>query len=124
MKVDVKQELKPCYHASAKEVVELAVPPLRYLMIDGEGDPNHSADYAQAVEALFATSYTAKFMIKKGALAIDYGVMPLEVIKGGSFLCADNYCQRYRPAARRPQMIDTGMSHVGFRTVSRAKMVE
>jgi formylglycine-generating enzyme required for sulfatase activity len=38
-----------------------------------------------------------------------------KVIKGGSHLCADNYCLRYRPAARRPQMIDTGMSHVGFR---------
>jgi formylglycine-generating enzyme required for sulfatase activity len=37
------------------------------------------------------------------------------VVKGGSFLCADSYCRRYRPAARRPQMIDTGMSHVGFR---------
>jgi sulfatase modifying factor 1 len=47
--------------------------------------------------------------------------IPRRVIKGGSFLCADNYCQRYRPAARRPQMIDTGMSHLGFRTVSRAK---
>lgn len=45
--------------------------------------------------------------------------MPRKVIKGGSFLCADEYCQRYRPAARRPQMIDTGMSHVGFRTVRR-----
>ena len=42
-----------------------------------------------------------------------------KVIKGGSFLCADNYCQRYRPAARRPQMIDTGMSHIGFRTIER-----
>jgi formylglycine-generating enzyme required for sulfatase activity len=38
------------------------------------------------------------------------------VIKGGSFLCADSYCQRYRPAARRGQDVDTGMSHVGFRT--------
>ena len=38
-------------------------------------------------------------------------------IKGGSFLCADSYCLRYRPAARRPQMIDTGMSHIGFRCV-------
>jgi formylglycine-generating enzyme len=38
-----------------------------------------------------------------------------KVIKGGSFLCADNYCLRYRPAARRPQMVDTGMSHIGFR---------
>ncbi len=45
--------------------------------------------------------------------------IPRRVIKGGSFLCADNYCQRYRPSARRPQMIDTGMSHVGFRCVSR-----
>ncbi|MDN5778777.1 MAG: formylglycine-generating enzyme family protein [Humibacillus sp.] len=41
------------------------------------------------------------------------------VIKGGSHLCADSYCLRYRPAARRPQMIDTGMSHLGFRCVSR-----
>lgn len=41
--------------------------------------------------------------------------IPRKVIKGGSFLCADTYCLRYRPAARRPQMIDTGMSHIGFR---------
>ena len=41
--------------------------------------------------------------------------IPRKVIKGGSFLCADSYCLRYRPAARRPQMIDTGMSHLGFR---------
>jgi len=46
--------------------------------------------------------------------------VPRKVIKGGSFLCADNYCLRYRPAARRPQMIDTGMSHIGFRCVRRS----
>jgi formylglycine-generating enzyme required for sulfatase activity len=45
--------------------------------------------------------------------------VPRKVIKGGSFLCADNSCLRYRPAARRPQMIDTGMSHIGFRCVKR-----
>ena len=45
--------------------------------------------------------------------------IPRRVVKGGSFLCADEYCQRYRPAARRPQMIDTGMSHCGFRTLVR-----
>lgn len=39
------------------------------------------------------------------------------VIKGGSFLCAPNYCLRYRPAARQPQEEDLGASHVGFRTV-------
>jgi formylglycine-generating enzyme required for sulfatase activity len=43
--------------------------------------------------------------------------IPRKVIKGGSFLCADSYCRRYRPAARRPQMVDTGMSHIGFRCV-------
>ena len=38
-----------------------------------------------------------------------------KVLKGGSHLCADNYCQRYRPAARYPQTIDTSTSHIGFR---------
>jgi formylglycine-generating enzyme required for sulfatase activity len=47
--------------------------------------------------------------------------IPRKVIKGGSFLCADSYCLRYRPAARRPQMIDTGMSHIGFRCLVRDK---
>lgn len=41
------------------------------------------------------------------------------LIKGGSFLCADNFCYRYRPAARQPGPPDTGTSHVGFRTVKR-----
>jgi formylglycine-generating enzyme len=45
--------------------------------------------------------------------------IPRRVVKGGSFLCAPNYCLRYRPAARQPQMIDTGMSHIGFRCITR-----
>ncbi|HSO50190.1 MAG TPA: SUMF1/EgtB/PvdO family nonheme iron enzyme, partial [Acidimicrobiia bacterium] len=45
--------------------------------------------------------------------------IPRRVIKGGSHLCAPNYCLRYRPAARQPQMIDTSMSHLGFRCISR-----
>jgi sulfatase modifying factor 1 len=45
--------------------------------------------------------------------------IPRRVVKGGSHLCAPNYCFRYRPAARQPQMIDTGMSHIGFRCVVR-----
>lgn len=39
------------------------------------------------------------------------------VIKGGSYLCASNFCARYRPAARHPQDIDLGAAHLGFRTV-------
>jgi sulfatase modifying factor 1 len=43
--------------------------------------------------------------------------IPRKVMKGGSHLCASNYCQRFRPAARMPQPIDTSTSHLGFRTI-------
>ncbi len=46
------------------------------------------------------------------------GRTPRKVLKGGSHLCAESYCQRYRPAARYAQPIDTTASHVGFRCVS------
>lgn len=46
-------------------------------------------------------------------------MIPRKVIKGGSHLCAPNYCQRYRPAARHPEPIDTSTTHLGFRCVSR-----
>lgn len=77
-KVDLKKELKHLYRPSAKEVVGVEVPSFRFLMIDGQGDPNTSPEYAAAVEALFSVSYTAKFRVKKGAQGIDYAVMPLE----------------------------------------------
>lgn len=44
---------------------------------------------------------------------------PRRVVKGGSHLCAPNYCRRYRPSARQPQEVDTSTSHVGFRCVRR-----
>lgn len=45
------------------------------------------------------------------------GQAPRRVIKGGSYLCAFNYCSRYRPSARQPQEVDLGAAHLGFRTV-------
>jgi sulfatase modifying factor 1 len=42
---------------------------------------------------------------------------PVRVIKGGSFLCAPNYCMRYRPSARQAQDTGLGSDHIGFRTV-------
>jgi len=65
----------------------------------------HSADACCAPEKTAAASVDP---------AQAFGI-PRRVVKGGSFLCADSYCQRYRPAARRPQAVDTGMSHIGFR---------
>ncbi|MBF5043116.1 formylglycine-generating enzyme family protein [Aggregicoccus sp. 17bor-14] len=45
--------------------------------------------------------------------------IPRRVLKGGSHLCAFNYCRRYRPAARSPQQVDSGACHIGFRLVLR-----
>ena len=45
--------------------------------------------------------------------------IPRKVVKGVSFLCAPSYCRRYRPAARHAQMVDSGMSHIGFRCIRR-----
>lgn len=77
-KRDLKRELRHLYLPSAMQVVEVDVPPMNFLMVDGQGDPNTSAAYAAAVETLFTVSYAIKFSIKRGPLGIDYGVMPLE----------------------------------------------
>lgn len=77
-KADYKKELKHLYQPSATVPTLVDVPSANYVMIDGTGDPNHSVAYAAAVESLFALSYAIKFMAKKGQLAVDYGVMPLE----------------------------------------------
>jgi sulfatase modifying factor 1 len=45
--------------------------------------------------------------------------VPRRVVKGGSHLCAPNYCERYRPAARQAQQLESSMSHLGFRCVIR-----
>jgi hypothetical protein len=77
VKMDYKKQYQELYNAKARpELVQ--VPPLNYLMIDGEGDPNTSQAYRDSVETLFALSYTLKFMIKKAAGGADYGVLPLE----------------------------------------------
>ena len=77
-KVDYKKELKQLYLPSSKEVSVVQVPKQQFIMIDGQGDPNTSKEFREAVEALFSTAYALKFMVKKGETGIDYGVMPLE----------------------------------------------
>ena len=77
-KIDYKKKLKHLYKPSAGKVEIVEVPQMNFLMIDGEGDPNTSQEFKNAVEALFSLSYAIKFMIKKGEAGIDYGVLPLE----------------------------------------------
>ena len=78
MRRDLKKELGHLYCPSARVVQRVDVPTLRFLKIDGKGDPTTSPAYNEAVEALFALSYALKFRAKKSPLEISYGVMPLE----------------------------------------------
>ena len=77
-KLDLKKQWKHLYQPSSKAITTVDVPPLTYLMVDGEGDPNKASAYQQAVEALYSLSYTLKFSLKKSPRPVDYGVMPLE----------------------------------------------
>ncbi len=77
-KIDYKKEYAELYKQKKGEPTLLEVPTLNYLMIDGKGDPNTSREYQESIEALYAVSYTLKFMSKKGPNELDYVVMPLE----------------------------------------------
>ena len=77
-KIDYKKELKHLYRPSAKKVEAVDVPRMNFLMIDGKGDPSTSQDFKDAIGVLYPLSYTLKFMIKKGEIGVDYGVLPLE----------------------------------------------
>ncbi len=77
-KIDYKKEFKHLYKPSAKKVEVVEVPRWNYLMVDGKGDPNTSQAFQDAIEVLYPLSYTLKFMIKRGEIGIDYGVLPLE----------------------------------------------
>jgi hypothetical protein len=76
-KIDLKKDLKHLYRATPTAVI-VEVPPMRFLAVDGQGDPNTSEEYIQAVQALFSVSYAAKFLTKNGPQKMDYAVMPLE----------------------------------------------
>lgn len=75
-KLDLKKAMKHLYGPSSQEICELEVPPLNYVMIDGEGDPNGEA-FNAAVTALYTVSYGLRAAVKQ-RLGIEYSVMPLE----------------------------------------------
>jgi hypothetical protein len=77
-KIDYKRELRQLYKPSPRTIDVVDVPEMGFLMIDGHGDPNAAKAFSDAIETLYAVSYTLKFMIKKGPQGVDYGVMPLE----------------------------------------------
>ncbi|MEO8476724.1 MAG: GyrI-like domain-containing protein [Actinomycetota bacterium] len=77
MKVDLKRQLGELYRAHAEPAL-VEVPSMRFLMIDGHGDPNGSTTFREAVQSLYAVSYGLKFRVRGMDHGIEYGVMPLE----------------------------------------------
>ena len=76
-KIDLKKKLKYLYEPSSKAFSVVDVPPMNFIMIDGQGNPNTSPEYTESLQALYIVAYTLKFKIKK-ELAIDYPVMASE----------------------------------------------
>lgn len=76
-RVDYKRELGWLYRPG-RDPMMVDVPELAFLMIDGQGDPNVSVEYREAIEALYSVSYALKFAIRRAPGGVDDAVMPLE----------------------------------------------
>lgn len=124
-KLDLKKELKSLYQPPAKEVVQVDVPAMNCLMVDGKGDPNTAPEFAAAIEVLFAVSYTLKFMVKKGPQAIDYGVMPLEALwwadDMSSFASGDKSQWQWTALIVQPSFIGEALVNAAIAEVKRKK---
>jgi hypothetical protein len=75
-KFDFKKTLKPLYNAKETPAI-LEIPALKFLLIDGQGNPNTAPEYKDALQALYSVAYTLKFKVKK-EMGLDYGVSALE----------------------------------------------
>lgn len=123
-KIDFKKELKHLYSPSAKGVMVVDVPPLNFLMIDGQGDPNTAIAYKEAVEALFSLSYALKFMVKK-ELGVDFAVMPLEglwwVADMSQFSLDDKSAWQWTAMMMQPEYIVADLVEAARAQVARKK---
>jgi hypothetical protein len=124
-KLDLRKDLGYLYKPSAREPVLIDVPPMTFACIDGRGDPN-GPDFAAATGALYAFSYTIKFLVKKER-AIDYPVMALEglwSIEGKADFSLGDYHQRdawlwtlmiMQPEAASPDLWPTALAQAARR---------
>lgn len=123
---DVKRELKHCYAPRNTDWAVVDVPEQQFIAIDGVGDPNTSAAYARAVEALFAVAYTLKFASKRRGR--DYVVGPLEgqwwAENLEAFVTRDKHSWQWRMLISQPDWITTDMIDDAKDTASAKKNLD
>jgi hypothetical protein len=124
-KLDLKKQWKHLYEAKPGALVAVDVPPLTYLMVDGEGDPNTSPAFQEAIEALYSLSYTLKFSLRKCPRPVDYGVMPLEGLWWADdprvFHMADKSAWKWTAMIVQPEFIAQAQVDAAFAEARRKK---
>jgi len=124
-KLDLKKEWKQLYQPPVGEITTVDVPPLHYLMVHGEGDPNTSKSFQDAVEALYSVSYTLKFALKRGPEELDYRVMPLEglwwVPDMSAFTIEDKSAWDWTMMIRQPEQVDEDLFEQALAKATRKK---
>jgi len=124
-KIDYMKQLNHLYAPSAKKVELVDVPKMNFLMIDGEGNPNTSQAFKDAVEALFSLSYTLKFMIKKGEMGVDYGVLPLQALwwsdDPSAFSTGNKDVWKWTVMVMQPDFVTPALVDVATKEVQRKK---
>lgn len=128
-KTDFKKALKALYAPTTRQGIHLVdVPPMRFLMVDGEGDPNTAEDYRDALETLYPMAYAIR-SASKTDLGRDYVVPPLEGLWWAddmrTFLTRDKGQWKWTmmlmvPEWIGPKMIDATIARVARKKAPRA----
>lgn len=126
-KIDLKKENKELYNPSKKKPSIVEVPQMNFLMIDGQGDPNTSKEYQNAMETLFPVSYKTKFISKKEK-SRDYVVMPLEGLwwtdNMEDFSIEDKNSWKWTVMIRQPDFISKAIINMAIEEVKERKNPE
>ncbi len=123
-KIDLKKENKEYYYPSAREVSLVDLLEMKFLMIDGQGDPNNSPEYQNAMETIFPVSYKTKFISKKEK-SQDYVVMPLEGLWWADnmeeFSTDDRSSWKWTVMIRQPDFINQPIINMAIKELEKKK---
>jgi len=123
-KLDLKKKEKLFYYPSTLDVSVVDLPEMKFLMIDGQGDPNTSQEYQDAMETLFPVSYKTKFTSKQEK-SQDYVVMPLEglwwVENMEEFSIADKSSWKWTVMIRQPDFINETLINKAIEELEKKK---